>query len=68
MDVSYPAVFVIQVIGCHILLNCVLPLFLISVSFMDCRSGKVDEEVGLMRWIIVSLWKMIHAVNEKGCL
>jgi len=34
MDVSYPVVFVIQVIGCHILLNCVLPLFLISVSSM----------------------------------
>ena len=28
-------------------------------------SGKVDEEVGLMLGIIVSLWKMIWAVNEK---
>jgi len=31
-------------------------------------SGKVDEEVGLMLGIIVSLWKMIHAANEKWCL
>ena len=29
--------------------------------------GKVDEEVGLMLGIIVSLWKMIHAVNETQC-
>ena len=28
--------------------------------------GKVDEEVGLMLGIIVSLWKMIRAVHEKG--
>ena len=28
-------------------------------------SGKVDEEVGLMLGIIVSLWKMIWAVYEK---
>ncbi len=31
-------------------------------------SGKVDEEVGLKRGILVSLWKMIRAVNEKWCL
>jgi hypothetical protein len=28
---------------------------------------KVDEEVELMLGIIVSLWKMIRAVNEKWC-
>ncbi len=29
-------------------------------------SRKVDEEVGLMIGIIVNLWKMVRAVNEKG--
>jgi len=28
--------------------------------------GKVVKEVGSMLGIIVSLWKMIRAVNEKG--
>ena len=31
-------------------------------------SGKVEEEVGLMLGIIVSLWKIIRAGNEKWCL
>jgi hypothetical protein len=29
-------------------------------------SVKVDEEVGLMLGIIVSLWKMIRAVMKSG--